>query len=286
MKSNFEHYVEKILKQTACGNEEKEDISEELMTHLELLKEELMREGMNEKEAELEAMERFGPEKEIGCQLQQSIFPYRKELMLTLSVSSFIFSISVYLLLLSIEGDALIGWLIPSMFINSLLFLIALNQVVGFNRRRWMNSILITHIIIDLYGYTIVSSFDHTAFLPIAILNWLIILLALFLVYQTTIYEMNLQGEIVKEAKRLHLINLVLGAVVAGVALFYLWVGMWLFGGYHPLILLMMIPFVLWILLYFLQMKLLKKHKGSAFVIAIISILINALILIYIFFPF
>ncbi|WP_412676339.1 permease prefix domain 1-containing protein [Bacillus badius] len=61
--------------------------------HWELSKEELIGEGMNEKEAEWEVMERFGSEREIGCQLQQSIFPYRKELMLTLSVASFFLSV-------------------------------------------------------------------------------------------------------------------------------------------------------------------------------------------------
>lgn len=260
MRSNFERYVEKILQQTECGKEEKEDISEEILIHLELSKEELMREGMSEKNAELKAMELFGSEKEIGCQMQQSIFPFRKELMLTLSIASFIYSISVYLLALFTKGDAHIGWLIFSMFVNSFLLIIVLNQVVRFNRRHWLNGILITHILIYLYGYAIVSSLDHAAFLPLTILNWMIILLALFLVYRTTIYEIKLQGDFVKEAKLLHLINLVLGVVVTGITLFFLWVGMWLFGGYHLFMLLMLIPLALWILFYFGQMKLLKKY--------------------------
>ena len=286
MKSNFERYVEKILQQTECRNEEKEDIKEELLIHLELSKEELLREGMSEKESELEAMERFGSEVEIGYQLQQSIFPYRKELMLTLSLASFVFSISVYLLSLSVEGKAHVGWLVLSMFVHSLILLISLNQVAQFNRRLWMNSILVTQIITYLYGYMIVSSIDHPAFLPLAILSWMNILLVLFLVYRTTIYEIDLQSEMVKEAKWLHLINLVLGVIVTSVILFNLWIGMWLFGGYHPFMLLLTIPFILWILLYFLQMRLLKKNKKSAFVIAVISILLNTFICIYIYFPF
>lgn len=171
------------------------------------------------------------------------------------------------------------------MIVNSFLLFIVLNQDVRFNRRSWLNGILITHILTYLYGYAIGSFLDHAAVLPLAILNWMIILLALFLVYRTTIYEINFQGECVKEAKLLHLINLVLGVVVTGMTLFFLWVAMW-FGEFHPFILLILIPFVLWILFYFGQMKLLKKYKRIAFALAIISILIHALILIYIFFPF
>lgn len=285
MKSTFERYVEKIVSQTECTKEVKEDMYEEIMIHLELSKGELMKEGMCEKDAELKAIELFGSEGEIGGQIQQSIFPYRKEFMLTLSILSFIFSISVYLLSLFTEGDAYIEWLTFSMFVNSVLLFIALSQVARFNRRIWMNGILITHILTYLYGYAIVSSLEHSAHLPLAILDWMIILVALILIYQTTIYEVQFHGEFVKETKTLHRINLVSGVIIIGFTLFFLWGGLVLFGGPHPFMLLMTVPLVLWILFYFGQMKLLKKHKRIAFTLAIVSILLEVLILLYFFFP-
>lgn len=281
MKSEFERYIEKILQQTECTPEERADIAEELQIHLLLSKEELMNEGLQEKEAERAAMRRFGPEKDIGCQLQQSIFPYRKELMLTLSLSGFAFSIAGYVLALMVEGDAHIGWLAASMLANLLLFLIALNQVARFNSRRWMNGLLIAAGLTALYGYGFISSVDHGATLPLGILSWLTILLVLLLIYQTTIYQMNVQKGLEKEARRLHLMNLISGVVAAGLAVFTLWIGLWLFGGFHPLVLVMAIPFGLWIFLYFLQMKLLEKHQKSAFVIAIISIVLSASALLF-----
>ncbi|RNF39372.1 permease prefix domain 1-containing protein [Planococcus salinus] len=285
METNFRSYVENIMDQTECNQQEKEDMREELLIHLEMSKEDLMRKGMKEKEAERKAMELFGPEKDIGSQMQQSIFPFRKELMLTLSIISFLYTITLYLLLLFNEGNAHIGWLLFSMTTSTLLLCIALNIVVALNRRRWMNSLLMAHLLIYLYGYAIISGFELAAQLPLTISNWIILLLSLLLVYQTTIYEMNFQSGAVKEAKRLHQVNFVSGVIVIGVSLFFLWVGMMLFGGFHPAMAVMMVPFGLWLLLYVGQMKLVKKHKRAAFVLAGISLLGTAVLLVLLFFP-
>lgn len=280
MKSKFERYIEKILRQTECSKEEKDDMYEEFMLHLELSRDELMKAGMSEKEAELKAIERFGLESEIGYQLQQAIFPYRKELMLALSSLSFVYTISLYLVSIFAEGDAHIGWFIFSMTIHSVLLLIALNQF-QWNRRGWMNGLFISHILTYIYGYGIVSSIEHPVQLSLAILNGALIILALYLIYQTTIHD----GTFMKETKVLHRMNFVSGLLISGITLFYLWVGMMLFGRIHPIMLVVLIPFVLWILLYFGQLKLIEKNKRIAFSLAVVSILISALLLVFIFSP-
>lgn len=286
MKTNFENYVENILDQTECNKEEREDMSEELLIHLESSKEELMRKGMSEKEAELKAMELFGSEKDIGGQMQQSIFPFRKELMLTLSIISFLYAISLYLLLLFNEGNAHIGWLLFSMATSTVLLCIALNLIVALNRRRWMNSLLMTHLLVYLYGYAIASGFGLAAQLPLVISNWIILLLSLLLVYQTTIYEMNFRDGAVKEMKKLHQVNFISGIVVIGLSLFFLWGTMMLFGGFQPALIILLMPFGIWLLLYIGQIKLVKKRKKTAFVLAGISILGTACLLVLLFFSF
>lgn len=285
MRSKFERYVKKIVNQTECCHEEKADIYEEMMIHLELSKEELMKKGLNEKEAEARAIELFGSEKDIGGQLQQSIFPYKRELLITLSMMSFVLTVSVYLLSLFQEGDAYMGWLIFTMTINLLLLLIALNQVGSLNRRRWVNSLLMVHILIHLYGYGIVSMLDDAVRLPLSFLDGFIIILALVLVYQTTIYGINLEGSLVKEAKRLHLLNFVLGLITIPFSLFFLWSVMVWSEGFQPFMLIMMMPFLLWAALYIGQMKMLEKHKRVALSLACLSILLNVLILVWFFYP-
>lgn len=286
MKTNFRSYIENIVDQTECNQQEKEDMREELLIHLELSKEELMRKGMKENAAERRAMELFGPEKDIGSRMQQSIFPFRKELMLTLSIISILHAIGLYMLLLFNEGNAHIAWLLFSMTTSTLLLCIALNIVVALNRRRWMNSLLMAHLFVYLYGYAMVPGFELAAQLPVVVSNWVILLLALLLVYQTTIYEMNFRSGAVKEAKRLHQVNFVSGIAIIGLSLFFLWGGMMLFGGFHPALAIMMAPFVMWLLLYIGQMKLVEKHKRAAFVLAGISVLGTAVLLILLFIPF
>jgi hypothetical protein len=284
VKSNFEAYVEKIVSQTDCTNDEKDDLFEELMVHLELSKEELMSQGMNGREAELKAMELFGIEEDIGGQIQQSIYPFRKELILTLSIGCILYTISLYLLSLFHDGNAYIGWFLVSMVVDMILFLIALNQIALLNRRRWLNSLFITHIFFSLFGYSIVSALEHPAQLAMAIANWVIILLALVLVYQTTIYESKSQKVLGKESKRLHQLNFILGIITIGFFLFFIGGGLMLFGGFHPYMILMSLPLCLWICLYYAQMKFIQKHKRMAYLLAFVSILINLSILLVVFY--
>ena len=86
----------------------KRDIYEELLIHLQISRDYLMEEeGLTPEKAEEKAMQLFGLEGEIGSQVQQALFPYRKELMLTLAISSILFTIGVYLSSLFVEGNVL-----------------------------------------------------------------------------------------------------------------------------------------------------------------------------------
>ncbi len=240
MKSKFNRYVEEILCQMECKKEAKEDLYEEMMSHLELSRTDLIKEGMSEEEAELKAMELFGPKREISFQIQQAFFPYRKQLMLTLTFLSFFYVVTVYLFALFIEGDAYLGWFTFSVCIHTVLLLTALNQIIRSNRRRWIIGLLITHLLTNLYGYVIVSTFE-VVYLPLILLNLLIIFLALLLVYQTTIYD-----ELRKETNFSRRMNLTSGVLTFGITLFFLWVGLIMFNGFHPFMLLLVVPFTLW----------------------------------------
>ena len=146
-----------------------------------------------------------------------------------------------------------------------------------------MNSLLMTHLLVYLYGYAIASGFGFAAQLPLTASNWVILLLSLLLVYQTTIYEMNFRDGAVKETKRLHQVNFISGIVVIGLSLFFLWGAMILFGGFQPALLILLMPFGIWLLLYIGQIKLVKKRKKTAFVLAGISIVGVAFLLVLLF---
>lgn len=91
MTQDLRRFVEKTVQQIEGNQQEKDDLYEELLIHLELSKEEFINAGLSDKEAEKKAMEHFGNETEVGGQIQQAMFPFRKEMMRALAIGSLLF---------------------------------------------------------------------------------------------------------------------------------------------------------------------------------------------------
>ncbi|MGG3889496.1 permease prefix domain 1-containing protein [Metabacillus fastidiosus] len=281
MKSKLEQYVENIVRHTECSKEEKEDLYEELLIHLQLSRDHLIEEGLTSEKAEEKAMKLFGQEGEIGSQIQQALFPYRKELMLTLAVSSIFLTISTYLLHLFAEGDAYIGWLCFSMILSGMLLFLPLNQHVHLNKKLWMNSLLIFHTLGLLYGWLTITQLDPSITLGLTIWVWLNIALSLGLVYRTTIYDYSSNE---KHMKILHVINISSGIVITMACLFLI-VGGLIMIGFHFMMLLFAIPIAVWIGLYAAQLKVAKQNMRMAFAIGMVPVLACILIFLSIYSP-
>lgn len=283
MKSKLEQYVENIVRHTESSKQEKEDLYEELLIHLQTSRDYLMeKEGLTQSEAEKKAMQLFGEEGEIGSQIQQALFPYRKELMLTLAISSIFVTISIYLLHVFIEGDAYIGWLCISMFFSSMLLFLPLNQSFHLNRKLWLNSLLILHTLGLLYGWLLISQLDHSATVGITIWEWLNIALSIGLVYQTTIYDYSPSETNIKV---LHGINITSGIIISLFSLIFIVGGLIMIGELHPMMLVFASPLAIWIGLYIVSIKLAKKNKKSAFIIGAIPLLLCVIIFLWVYAP-
>jgi hypothetical protein len=283
MKSKLEQYVENIVRHTESSKQEKEDLYEELLIHLQTSRDYLMeKEGLTQSEAEKKAMQLFGEEGEIGSQIQQALFPYRKELMLTLAISSIFVTISIYLLHVFIEGDAYIGWLCISMFFSSMLLFLPLNQSFHLNRKLWLNSLLILHTLGLLYGWLLISQLDHSATVGITIWEWLNIALSIGLVYQTTIYDYSPSETNIKV---LHGINITSGIIISLFSLIFIVGGLIMIGELHPMMLVFASPLAIWIGLYIVSIKLAKKNKKSAFIIGAIPLLLCVILFLWVYAP-
>lgn len=281
MKSKLERYVEYIVRHTESSKEEKEDLYEELLIHLQISRDYLMeQEELTLEMAEEKAMQLFGQEGEIGIQIQQALFPYRKELMLTLSISSILFTISIYLLSLFVKGDAYIGWLCYSMGLSTMLLFLPLNQHFHFNRKLWINGLLVFHTLGQLYGWLIVSQLDLSANVGLTIWVWLNVALSIGLVYRTTIYD---YGTNEKHMKFLHGLNITSGIIITGISLFLIVGGLIMIGEFHFMMVMFASPIAVWIALYVAQLKLAKKNKRMAFVVGIIPIVACILIFLWIY---
>lgn len=78
MDKKIETYIDKIVSQLNCDEEEKRGIIDEMRDHLHLLKNEYIDEGLTEEEATQKALEDFGEQKQLTKGLQESLFPLYK----------------------------------------------------------------------------------------------------------------------------------------------------------------------------------------------------------------
>lgn len=261
-------HVEKILDEIDGSREEKDDIYEELLVHLQLACEDLENTGLSKREAEEKAIKQFGEPKEVGSQIQEAMYPLRKMLFIILAAISLLYAYTIYLIELFIEGDAHYLWLLLSVGSSSLLLLIALQIRPSIDRKIVINSALILHSFIFLLGVT------HPTFL--AVVAWFIVGFSIILIYRTSMvdYELN-NAKNKKTIKIFHFYNITTGIIIIGTTLFFLWAFLVFSDTFQIDMLMFLIPFAVWLVAYYVQMILLYKGKfKTAIFIALIPFLI------------
>lgn len=283
MTSIFQRYVEKIVQQTDAALDEKEDLREELLIHLELSYAQLIKEGYSEQQAKRNVLESFGDSESIGNQIQQAMFPYRKAMMLTLAVTSLLFSFTVYVSQLFMEGDAYIAWLLLSVVVNAGLLTFTLQPISLLNRRIWVNSLLLIHLFVYLFGMLMGTGIESTVSIPLTFLVWFIVLLAIVLIYRTTIFDYQSSKQTLKkQVKILHALNITVGIFIIAATLFFLWAVL-AFASVElsPFMFLIFVPLLIWIISYIAQMQLVAREKKSgAYIIAAVPLVMFLIIVI------
>lgn len=282
MNKSFDSFITKIVNQIDGADEDKVDIYEEILIHLELTRDKLIEEGFTKTEAERLAMESFGESKAIGNEMQEAMFPLRKLFLLLLSLLSIFYSIFVYLAHLISEGDAQMIWLVLSIGTSSVLLLFALQAFPSIDRKRWINTALICHVFIYLVGVLLAANISHNISVFLSFIAIFILIFAIFLIYRTTITDYHYHSsKFTKHIKRLHFLNISTGIIVTGFTLFFLW-GILIFSETIPLfIFLIFIPIGFWTLFYIIQLQLIKRNKRkSAYTVALIPFTVLVIILI------
>lgn len=277
MSISLKKHVEKILNEIDGSSEEKNDIYEELLGHLQLASEDLERAGLSKQEAEARAIKQFGDSKEVGSQIQEAMYPLRRVLLIILATISLLYTYAVYLIELLIEGDAHYVWLLSSVASSSLLLLIGLQIWPSKDRKIVLNSVLVVHSVIYLIGIA------HPTFL--AVVAWLIVGFSILLIYRTSMVDYELANAKNKKAIKIcHFYNITSGLIIVGATLFFLWGILAFSDTFETQMLLLLIPFVAWVITYYLQMILLYRDKVKlAIFIALIPLLIVLAILIFYF---
>lgn len=163
---------------------------------------------------------------------------------------------------------------------GGLLLFLSLNQRYHINRKLWLNSLLVIHILTLLYGVLIVSYLNY-ATVGLAIWLWLNIAISLALVYRTTIYDFSPDE---KSMKLLHGLNIFLGAAITFLSLFFMFGGLIMIG-IHPAVLIFLLPIVFWIVIYFVQVKVAKRNIKAAILLGATLTILLLVIVFWLFFP-
>ncbi|WML58559.1 VanZ family protein [Neobacillus sp. PS2-9] len=95
MDQNIKNYVNQIVKELQCDKNEKAEIAEEMIQHLELLKDEYIEQGLSESEAVQQALASFGDKNTLTEGLQSSMFPGYKIYSVGVKIAFYLYSFIV-----------------------------------------------------------------------------------------------------------------------------------------------------------------------------------------------
>lgn len=276
---DLSNYVQKIVDQTDCTKEEKEDLAEELLVHLEILTQEHIDNGLSEKEAILQAMIAFGLEQEIGSQLQQALFPYRRYLLIALGLGFILLNYSIFTVLLLEMQEAQSFTLIFNIIVGLVFLFITAFPTFSLRRKILINS----NIILFLIGSTInilnLLYSDLVISNILLFISLLLVFVAIALLYITTLHRTSSNHIQHSSRKHIHIINITTGIIIAICSIFFGF-GFLIFGGVIQAIFILAIPICTWALLYWIQFHYYFRLKKTTYVFTSISVIAASLIVV------
>ncbi|MDQ0207915.1 permease prefix domain 1-containing protein [Alkalicoccobacillus murimartini] len=278
MNHDLESYVQAIVKQTDCTKDDYEDLYEELLDHVKMIRDEHIERGDTLREATEKAKKQFGDEATIGNDLQHSMFPFRRELLYVLAIAGFLFTVGLYVYFLATEQLTLPFELGLGVVSHSLILFFAMNTTYRVNRRRWLNTALIFHLAVLVYNsYGPINLFyDGQYLLPMLLIG--IACLNIGIIFLTA-----LTGPGVGRTVFIHLINIPIGLVLSAKAIILGFGGL-IFGASFLYLIGMAFPVYIWIGLYVIQYISIKKNRMLSVSIALCLSIILVLYSVFSFF--
>ncbi|MBN6185492.1 hypothetical protein JQN58_00655 [Aneurinibacillus sp. BA2021] len=275
--SAFDRYIEKILDRVECSSHERDDMREEIRSHLEAARDSYQEQGYVEEEAVRKAITDFGMEEEIGEELQQAIFPYRNELLTTMGAGMLLYGTSGYLHGLFSYGQAHLIWIACSMFVGVTLILAALYPARAAERKVGMGSLYAFMLLCVFFGFLVLESAEAWYAKPLYALGGLLGIGALALIFLTACKDAKGQKESKREQKRrilIHLFNLISGIPVCGLGMLMVYGGL-LFGGVTPFLLFPLGMMIFWAISYWAQYYMRTRSMGVSYFFGSLSLILT-----------
>ncbi|WP_462412954.1 permease prefix domain 1-containing protein [Neobacillus sp. Marseille-QA0830] len=286
MTERLKNYVNRIVAGIDGTPEDKEDMAEEMLVHLELLMEEYIGKGFSEQEAAKMAIKQFGDEENIGREMQQVLYPFRKQLFIILAMLSLFSASGLYLAFLLINGDAEYDWLISSIGLGTILLVLAFSHFRSTLRKRWSIFILVAHLLLWSYGLLGAANLSGGAIESIMLLlTWLNIILTAVLLYQTALLPGAQETKVPGGKKVIHILYITTGLIICTACLFFIFGGLMMIGKLHFMMLVFITPLAIWGALYRLQLVQWEKHKRIVLWTPVLPVLLSLIIVGYLLLP-
>ncbi|TFJ92666.1 permease prefix domain 1-containing protein [Lentibacillus salicampi] len=259
--TNMERHVEKILEQMQSPHDEREEIREEVLNHLEEAKQHYISGGFNEKQAEKRVLSEFGSAETIGNQLQESMYPYQRGLLYVIGIGTILFGVIFYLTSAFFLHNPIPVWLAIQLVTGGTVTLAAIN--ISFVGRYFylVNVLLLVNVLWNGINIAIMEVRPRWQAIFFGIYLLVLVGLGLVAVIRNAYYSSSPAAS--KQRHRgmvllSHIVNLLFGLVVAGVSLFFLW-ALLAFSEAKADVILTVVPIIIWVITYKFQMRYIPK---------------------------
>lgn len=283
--NRLEKYVEEVLKQTQSPEEEREEIREELLSHLNEAKSNYISEGFTEKQAEKKVIAAFGNSHHIGQELQESMYPFQRGLLYLIGIITILFGVIFYLNLVFVIHDPTPVWLVIQLLSGSFVMLAAIN--ISFVGRYFylLNVLLMVNIIWNGFNIVLLQALSQWQALLFSVYLIILIGLGLVFVFRNSYYSTNQMDRKQRKqefVKFSYIINLLYGMIIIILCLFFLWAFL-IFGGISIQTFIIPMPILIWLIFYKFQMKFIAKKPAlslaTGLLVSILAIVLSYVIL-------
>ncbi|WP_152658434.1 permease prefix domain 1-containing protein [Oceanobacillus sp. CFH 90083] len=262
--NRIEKHVEEVLKQTQSPDGEREELREELLSHLNEAKSNYISAGLSEKQAEKKVIAAFGDSHIVGQELQESMYPFQRGLLYLIGIVTILFGAIFYINLIFVMHEPTPVWLTVQLLSGSVVTLAAIN--IAFVGRYFylLNVLLIINIIWNGINLALMQSLSQLQAMLFSIYLLILIGLNFLFVFRNSYYSANQTDN--KQQKQgfvkfSYIMNLLYGMIIIFLSLFFLW-SFLVFTGISIQALITLIPILIWLIFYKFQMKLIARKPA------------------------
>ncbi|RSL30697.1 hypothetical protein D7Z54_24685 [Salibacterium salarium] len=264
--NRMEKHVNKVLDQMQSPPGEREDIKEELMSHLQAAKNHHMTQGASEEQAEQQAIEDFGHSDTIGHGLQETMYPYQRSLLYIIGIATLLFGAFFYINMTFVSGEDQPIWLLIQMIIGSAITLSAINIALTGHYYWSLNVIVLIAAMWNGINLSVVEQTPGRQTILFWIYLVIVVLLCTIFVIRNSYYSSD-QTPTTKKRRNMmkisYIANVTFGIAICGAALFFAYI-MMIFGGWNWSLIYPISSIIAWLIFFKFQMKLIQNRPLTA----------------------